>query len=137
MTADRITQPLPTRDPSELAEMVRTQRFALEAIMGEESEPDYYERRGLRDAVIAMLRPQAVADHYALQLERLDPDVGIAVCLAGIDDPEAAVAQLQGRKKEAPEWSVEDGHLFVRGHVSDEIAAALQATRPAPAATPE
>lgn len=161
MTPSRMSQELPSRDPIVLAELVATGRLALEAIAGEPNDLDHFERLGLRDAVVALLRPAAEVAARNERLARLDPDVGIAVCLAGIDDPAAAVATLpfvsvvvreaspagdgieldgttthsaaQKRivEDQPPEWSVTDGYLFVRGVDSDTIASALVATRPA------
>lgn len=54
---------------------------------------------------------------------------GFAWVLAGIDDVEAAVATL--RTKKAPHsYRLVGDELYVSGVTSDQIAAALQATRP-------
>lgn len=135
MTTSRTSQELPSRDPIVLADLVATGRYALEAIAGEPADLDHFDRIGLRDAVIGLLRPRAEVAAHEERLTRLDPDVGIAVCLAGIDDPAAAVAELQGKSKTEPEWSVADGHLFVRGVDQATIEIALAATRPAPVAS--
>lgn len=63
--------------------------------------------------------------------DQATPDAEVrVVCLAGIDDPEAAVKVLQGKAKEPPVWRVEDGYLYVDGATEADVVAALQATRP-------
>lgn len=54
---------------------------------------------------------------------------GVAWVLAGIDDVDAAVATL-GTKKDPAVYRLEGDELYVSGVTGDQIAAALQATRP-------
>lgn len=137
--------------PEEFARLVELGYAATDSIIwpGPAGElPDGEEPISIshRDAglVVEQARNERIVSHDALERLGEDPP-GIAVVLAGIDDPAAAVASLglpklttdtgDGKKKrpltldERPDVFVEDGWIYVVGKTGEEVAAALVATR--------
>lgn len=113
----------PSVNVGQLVEMVESGEVTIEAML---------------DAGLSDLAQQVSAEtqrRHAVNIEAqrqaalTKSGEGFAWVLAGIDDVEAAVASL-GTKKEPAVYRLEGDELYVSGATSDQIAAALQATRP-------
>lgn len=113
----------PTANVTQLVELVEAGEVSIESMI-DAGLPD------LGQQVSAEVQRRHAVNVEERRLAALtESGEGFAQVLPGIDDVDAAVASL-GTKKSPAVYRLEGDELYVSGVTSDQIAAALVATRP-------